>query len=391
MNAKQAAEQLKSYGRFGDSELVHMTKGEVAGLQSLAEAAGGSLTVNPDTGQPEAFFLAALLPSFIGALGGAAGLGAMGTAALGAGVGALMNKDDPLMGAVTGGMGGYGGGQLAAGLTGLSGGSAALNANAIANPALAGQAIGSGAGSQASMLAAQNAGFGAEGLSQLAQAAGGASPTAMQTLGAGAQMAASQPMSYVSQLGGAMPAMQKAGMAAAPLMYDYMMPKPAGGSSGEEDRELPRYRYTAGLTGDYYQPGQGTYERNFFTTPTFTRMAEGGIASFARGGAVGLNSGDFIVPADVVAMAGGGSTDAGMAALSRAIGAEPIKGPGDGLSDDIPAHIDGQQPALVANGEMVVRQPKNIKKLYTMLDRIRQQATGSKEQVRPVDLDKALA
>ena len=39
-------------GRMGDTELVHMSKPEVRGLQSL-----GQLTVNPDTGLPEAFKL----------------------------------------------------------------------------------------------------------------------------------------------------------------------------------------------------------------------------------------------------------------------------------------------------------------------------------------------
>ena len=106
-----------------------------------------------------------------------------------------------------------------------------------------------------------------------------------------------------------------------------------------------------------------------------------------------LNTGDFVIPADVTAFAGGGSTDAGMALLARKLGAEPIRGNGTGLSDDIPASIDGKQPARVANGEMVVRNPgpDGVKKLYAMMDRIRKQATGSTRQIRPVDIDKAVA
>ena len=61
------AEQLQSYGRNGDSMLVHMTPGEVGGLQQLAMAMGGSLSINPETGLPEANFLKKLLPTLLGA------------------------------------------------------------------------------------------------------------------------------------------------------------------------------------------------------------------------------------------------------------------------------------------------------------------------------------
>jgi LysM repeat protein len=44
-------------GRMGDTELVHMSKPEIRGLASL-----GKITVNPDTGLPEAFNLKNLLP-----------------------------------------------------------------------------------------------------------------------------------------------------------------------------------------------------------------------------------------------------------------------------------------------------------------------------------------
>lgn len=73
--------------------LVHMTPNEVNSLQGLAMAAGGSLTINPHTGLPEAGFLSSLLPTLVGlgltvASGGAlsplmaAGITGAGTAAL---------------------------------------------------------------------------------------------------------------------------------------------------------------------------------------------------------------------------------------------------------------------------------------------------------------------
>jgi len=68
MSLHPIAEAVRSQGRNGDSMLVHMTPGEVAALQQMAEANGGTLTINPETGQPEAFFLASLLPTIAGAI-----------------------------------------------------------------------------------------------------------------------------------------------------------------------------------------------------------------------------------------------------------------------------------------------------------------------------------
>ena len=79
-------------GRMGDTELVHMSKPEVRGLQSL-----GQLTVNPSTGLPEAFKLKSILPlaasiafPALAPAGLTAALGTTGLAALGTGVGSLL-------------------------------------------------------------------------------------------------------------------------------------------------------------------------------------------------------------------------------------------------------------------------------------------------------------
>ena len=88
------ANQLSQYGRFGDSQLVHMNPIEVQMLASLSPT--GRLTTNPMTGQQEAFlpFLAPLLGSFLGsslltgagagALGGLIGTAGLSSAAAGA-------------------------------------------------------------------------------------------------------------------------------------------------------------------------------------------------------------------------------------------------------------------------------------------------------------------
>jgi len=69
MSLHHAAQHLKAQGRGPDDQLIHMSGSEVAGLQSLAMAHGGSLTINPTTGLPEAGFLDNILPTVIGAAG----------------------------------------------------------------------------------------------------------------------------------------------------------------------------------------------------------------------------------------------------------------------------------------------------------------------------------
>ena len=66
MSLVLAAKHLESHGRHGDSHLVHMSTGELKALQSLAHQHGGSLTINPKTGLPEAGFLSSILPTVAG-------------------------------------------------------------------------------------------------------------------------------------------------------------------------------------------------------------------------------------------------------------------------------------------------------------------------------------
>ena len=144
MSLHAAAKHMATKGRGSDSMLVHMTPKEVNGLQALAKASGGSLTINPDTGLVEAGFLSDILPVIAAAgltyltagaaapaLAGALGTAGMGAAAAttaggilaGAGSGALINggmaalqgKDvgkaalsGGIGGAISGGLGAYG-------------------------------------------------------------------------------------------------------------------------------------------------------------------------------------------------------------------------------------------------------------------------------------------
>ncbi len=121
MSLHALATNMASKGRNGDSMLVHMTPSEVHGLQALAMKHGGSLTVNPDTGLPEANFLKSLLPMIAGFALGPAGFGLMSSAM---GAGALVGG---LTGIATGslskglmaGLGAYGGFGIGEGLSSL--------------------------------------------------------------------------------------------------------------------------------------------------------------------------------------------------------------------------------------------------------------------------------
>ena len=112
---QQLAQGIASLGRGEDKMLVHMTPGEVSGLQSLALRHGGSLTINPHTGLPEAGFLSSILPMVGAGIGialapatGGASLYAMGGGALGGMLGSSMEGKSPLMGGLMGGISGYG-------------------------------------------------------------------------------------------------------------------------------------------------------------------------------------------------------------------------------------------------------------------------------------------
>lgn len=114
----------------------------------------------------------------------------------------------------------------------------------------------------------------------------------------------------------------------------------------------------------------------------------------AAGG--GLKNGGFVVPADVVSHLGNGSTDAGLAALQKRHGAQPIRGAGDGMSDSIRTTINGRQPARVADGEAYIP-PEQVKrsgganKFYAMMDKVRKERTGTKKQGKQINPNKFMA
>jgi len=80
-------------------------------------------------------------------------------------------------------------------------------------------------------------------------------------------------------------------------------------------------------------------------------------------------------------------------------GGQMLKGPGDGMSDSIPASIGGQQEARLADSEFVI--PADVvshlgngssdagaKVLYNMMDRIRKARTGHTKQGKQINAEK---
>jgi hypothetical protein len=91
-------------------------------------------------------------------------------------------------------------------------------------------------------------------------------------------------------------------------------------------------------------------------------------------------------------------TKAGGGILEAAKG-RYLQGPTDGMADQINTSIDGRQPAKLSHGEFVVpadvvshlgngNSDAGAKKLYSMMDKVRQARTGTKKQGKQINPDK---
>ncbi len=146
--ASPMAQQLQSLGRGDDKMLVHMTPNEVNSLQGLAMATGGSLTINPHTGLPEAGWLGKLLPTILGVLGAAVGIPTWAIGLGGTAIGTAVTGD--LSKGLMAGLGAYGG----AGLGNAVGLGGSLSKNAFG---LLGEKAATDAATNAAVNAASNA------------------------------------------------------------------------------------------------------------------------------------------------------------------------------------------------------------------------------------------
>ena len=328
--------------------------------------------------------------------GAGAGLGTI--ALTGAGIGGLGSAilgRDPLMGALGGGLGGLGAG--AAGVGGSAATAAPSSLAASAAPTVAGTgatlaptvvpgALGSStaAGSFGTLsagtgaLGGAGAGAGSTFGSLAAPSAFGVTPVAASNagfLGASGAGGAAGSGGILGSMG-ITPKMAGYGAGALGLMSLAGQEKKQYGQPTTE-----QITYKGGPLNKFrYDPE--TYQPDVVRPPLppyqATYAAGGGlmaINSFAKGGSGHL----------------GGYSD----------GARVLKGPGDGMSDSIPATIEGKQPARLADSEFVV--PADVvshlgngssdagaKKLYTMMDRVRKARTGKVKQASRINPNKYL-
>lgn len=444
MSLHALSQTLAARGRNGDSMLVHMTPGEVDGLQAIAMAAGGSLSRNPETGLPEANFLKSILPMVAGAvLTGGMGIPALASAALVGGGTALASKN--LGKGLMAGLGAFGGAGIGSALSGL-GATTAADATA--------QALAANAGSStADALNAANAAANTAG--GMGAAPMGAQPMGMaggmQNMQSGLGAALQNPQAMVQQMGGGNAAMKTGAMAAAPMVmgtFNEQKP-PAEDTSGptpfkyefqrtpeseiaqldgSRERLYGRGQFTRLASGGlaaiennpYYtmsgdsadafkylmgQGGRGTGERNQLAgLPAVTGPERAGQPRFSFDPSTGVRT-RLDTPEDEGAAPGvagapveynpsGGNT-------AYAAGGRLLTGPGDGVSDSIPATIDRKTPARLATGEFVfdARTVSEIgngdtragaKKLYAVMNAI-QKKRASAPRGKPSGADRELA
>jgi hypothetical protein len=144
-----------------------------------------------------------------------------------------------------------------------------------------------------------------------------------------------------------------------------------GYQGGIPDLVATRQQVPLGDTTNY-RPGQGG--RTYFTPTQYVAPSAAGAALTGQR----QEAKDIAAQQVPVAKAAGG----GISTLGGySDGGRMLRGPGDGVSDSIPATIGGKQPARLADGEFVI--PARIvseighgsseagaRKLYAMMDRI---------------------
>lgn len=263
------------------------------------------------------------------------------------------------------------------------------------------------------LLGAATGGVGG-GISNLAGASAGLTPAATET--AAANIMSQQPIQQATQaalsnqgllqsgldLGGFNPAAMTnavpAATSAAPSTFTEGMAKFANDPLASM-KANPFTAGSAALAGaigarqDPFSPTEyeGPLKRFRFNPETYrpAMYADGGIATLTSGGYDRMVGEEPQYPEN---MASGGISSLG----SYSDGGRMLKGPGDGMSDSIPASIGNKRPARLADGEFVV--PADVvshlgngstdagaKQLYAMMDKVRTARTGRKAQGREIN------
>jgi hypothetical protein len=159
-----------------------------------------------------------------------------------------------------------------------------------------------------------------------------------------------------------------------------------------------------------YRPGQGgityfspmQYQSTSSTAAATPTSATPAAATSTAATSAATPPADPATYGGTLAAASGGMMGRGIGSLgSYSDGGHLLKGPGDGVSDSIPATIGGHQPARLADGEFVI--PARIvseigngsteagaRKLYAMMERIKHARSKAKDIAADTKVDKYL-
>ena len=360
------ANLMKMQGRMGDTELVHMTKPEVKGLASL-----GVLSTNPNTGLPEAFLgsLGGFFRDFVApvAIGAISGPAAPYTVA-----GYQMAKTGAMGGnfidAATAGLLSFAGGKLGQnigkGLEGLgdaAGGGAQAGTTAAADAVTKSVPMAARVGPEfgttimgetltpglqtatdiATQTAANTAGFTGQSLmDKVGSAIVDAIPKTPEgigrAIGTGLGNLASDVMLQEKLQSENIPKEVKD---AETVQQEFSTGKLQNLNPQYADRDLSASRIVGAM--------QGTQAPLQFTDPSYSPAVTGNLSSILgakNGGGLEDALESITEGAEKIAdMEGGQVYFEGM-----------VKGDGDGMSDEIPFSIEGQQPALLSRDEYVL-------------------------------------
>jgi membrane protein involved in colicin uptake len=281
MSLHKFAEQVASQGRGDDSLLVHMTPDEVRRLQAFAEANGTTMTINPDTGLPEAGMLSDLFkmvaPIALGAFLGPAGMGiTFGglSSAVSAGIatgGITALATGSLSRGLMAGLGAYGGAGLGESL--MNAGTGGLAAADIGAQQLAGSFPTLAEGATQEQIAKYATDVGA--LRDTAVSNAG-NAGFMERASAGLGAIANNPAPYAKDL------FKYGSAAAAPIMAGMMVPTTTSMPDIQGNDTINQFIY--GPNGQYRSLNPVPAKN--YGTPAFKPFNEGGIVALAGGGDV---------------------------------------------------------------------------------------------------------
>jgi hypothetical protein len=172
-------------------------------------------------------------------------------------------------------------------------------------------------------------------------------------------------------------------------------------TTGPGGKVIPYRPGQGGIT--YFEPIQYTYQGKDLAAPT--APASGGASGGSGSGVTPLPGSDMIrdgYTTVITNAAGGYMPGGGIAMLARGgSGSRYLRGPGDGVSDSIPARFEKSgQPARLADGEFVIdartvselgngSSEAGARKLYAMMDRVHK-ARKTAKRGKPSGADKFL-